>query len=254
MKLLEQVALVTGAARGLGQAYAETLASEGANLILLDIDDCENTRRRVEGYGVECLTVRGDVANENVIEAMITEVIERFGTIDILVNNAAILSPLSISSMNDISLTEFDEMMKVNVRGTFQCVRAVAPYMINKGYGKIVNISSTTAMIGSPMVHYVASKAAVSAMSYSFARELGVHNICVNTLAVGLTETDALVDQQQEGAEIVNQIRQQVISGRLIKKPIKPQDMANAMLFLASPESDLITGETLVVDAGFVFH
>lgn len=254
MKLAGKVGIVTGAARGLGQAYAEMLAQEGANLVLLDINDCENTRRIVENQGVDCLTVQGDISNEVVVQSMVAEAIERFGSLHILINNAAILPPLSITSLNDISLDEFDDTLRVNVRGTFQCVKAVAPHMINNNYGKIVNISSTGAMIGSPLVHYVASKAAVSAMTYSFARELGVHNICVNTLAVGFTETDAVIEQEQKCAELINHVRQHVISARLIKKEIKPQDMANVMLFLVSPGSDFITGETLVADGGFVFH
>jgi len=126
--------------------------------------------------------------------------------------------------------------------------------MIKNRYGKIVNISSTTAMVGHPMVHYAASKAAVTAMSYCFARELGPHNICVNTLVVGLTESDALDKQAAENPDMMEHIRDAVVSQRLIKKTITAKEMARVMLFLVSPDSDCITGETLVADAGFVLH
>lgn len=254
MRLTGKVAVVTGAARGIGQEYAKMLASEGASLVLLDINDCADTRRIVEAQSAKCMTAHGDITDASVLKTMIRDAVNCFGTIHILINNAAILSPLSVMSMNDIRLEEFDEIMRVNVRGTFQCVREVAPYMIENQYGKIVNISSTTAMVGHPMVHYVASKAAVNAMSYCFARELGNHNICVNTLVVGLTESDAVTEQECENNALLGKIRENVVSQRLIKKKITAEEMANVMLFLASPESDCITGETLVADAGFVFH
>ena len=179
------------------------------------------------------------------------EGVERFGRLDILVNNAGLLAPLSIASSRDIALDDFDRIMKVNVRGVFQCVRAAAPHMKKSGGGKIVNISSTTAFGGPPMLHYIASKGAVISMTYAMAAELGPDNICVNTLAVGFTESEGVEEQP---SEVVDAVRAAVLGRRPIKKSITPDDMARAMMFLVTEESDFVTGHTLVVDGGFVMR
>lgn len=250
-RLSGKVAFVTGGARGIGRSYAVALAREGANVVSFDLADSDETLAEVEAAGSAGLAIRGDVIDDDAVRHAMAETEARFGRIDILINNAALLSPLSIRSSDEISLDEFDRMMKVNVRGTFQCVRAVAPYMKRAGGGKIVNISSTTAFGGPPMMHYIASKGAIISMTYAMATEYGVDGICVNTLAVGFTESERVTEQP---GEVVNWVRNAVLARRAIKRPMYPDDMARAMLFLVTEESDFVTGHTLVVDAGFVMR
>lgn len=250
-RLSGKVAIVTGGARGLGRAYMVALAREGASVVSFDLSNSDATLAEVEVAGGVGFAIRGDVVDDDAVRRAMAETETRFGRIDILINNAAILSPLSIRSSDEISLEEFDRMMKVNVRGTFQCVRAVVPYLKQAGGGKIVNISSTTAFGGPPMMHYIASKGAIISMTYAMAAEYGADGICVNTLAVGFTESEGVTEQPRE---VVNLVREAVLQRRAIKRPMFPEDMARAMLFLVTDESDFVTGHTLVVDAGFVMR
>lgn len=250
-RLSGKIAIVTGAARGIGRAYALALAREGAGVVAFDLVDSKDTAAMITAAGGAALTIRGDITDEDAVQAMTATTVERFGRLDILVNNAALLAPLSIRSSSEISLDDFDQMLKVNVRGTFQCVRSATPHMRRLGGGKIVNISSTTAFGGPPMMHYIASKGAVIAMTYAMAEELGPHNICVNTLAVGFTESEGVTEQP---SDVVEAVRRNVLGRRPIKRSIFPDDMAKAMLFLATEESDFVTGHTLVVDGGFVMR
>ena len=250
-RLASKVAVVTGAARGIGRAYAVALAREGAHVTSFDRIASDDTVAEVEGAGGRCLAIRGDVTDEADVRRAMADTETHFGRIDILINNAAVLTPLSIRSSDEIDLDEFDRVMKVNVRGSFQCARAVVPYMQRVGGGKIVNISSTTAFGGPPMMHYVASKGAIVSMTYAMAAEYGAHGICVNTLAVGFTESESVAEQP---AEVIDRVREVVMGRRVIKREMHAQDMARAMLFLATDESDFVTGHTLVVDGGFVMR
>lgn len=250
-RLSGKVAIVTGAARGIGQAYAIALAREGASVVSCDVNDSSATVAGVEAAGGVGFAIRADVADDATVRRVMADIAARFGRIDILINNAAVLAPLSIRSSEEISLEDFDRVMKINVRGTFQCVRAVAPYMKRSGGGKIVNISSTTAFGGPPMMHYIASKGAVISMTYAMAAEYGADNICVNTLAVGFTESEGVTEQP---AEVIDFVRDMVLGRRAIKRAMFPDDIARAMLFLVTDESDFVTGHTLVVDGGFVMR
>jgi len=250
-RLSGKVAIVTGGARGIGQAYVVALAREGASVVSFDVNDSVATVVAVEKNGGIAVSARGDVTDDEAVHKLAADTVERFGRLDILVNNAGLLAPLSIASSRDIALDDFDRIMKVNVRGVFQCVRAAAPLMKKSGGGKIVNISSTTAFGGPPMLHYIASKGAVISMTYAMAAELGPDNICVNTLAVGFTESEGVEEQP---SEIVDAVRAAVLGRRPIKKSITPDDMARAMMFLVTEESDFVTGHTLVVDGGFVMR
>jgi len=250
-RLSGKVAIVTGGARGIGQAYVVALAREGASVVSFDVNDSGATVGAVERIGGIAVSARGDVTDDAAVNKLAADTVERFGRLDILVNNAGLLAPLSIASSRDIALDDFDRIMKVNVRGVFQCVRAAAPHMKKSGGGKIVNISSTTAFGGPPMLHYIASKGAVISMTYAMAAELGPDNICVNTLAVGFTESEGVEEQP---SEVVDAVRAAVLGRRPIKKSITPDDMARAMMFLVTEESDFVTGHTLVVDGGFVMR
>jgi NAD(P)-dependent dehydrogenase (short-subunit alcohol dehydrogenase family) len=251
MKLAGKTAVVTGAARGIGRAFAEALAAEGAFVVSFDLADGTETVDSIRADGGRALHVQGDITDEAAVEHLARIAFDRSGRFDILVNNAAVLAPLSIRSMDDISLDEFDHVMKVNVRGAFQCTRAAVPYMRRTGGGKIVNISSTTAFGGPPMHHYIASKGAIISMTYALAAELGKDNICVNALAVGFTESDGVTEQP---AAVIDAVRSAVMGQRHIKKTITPADMAKAMLFLVTEGSDMVTGHTLIVDGGFVMR
>lgn len=250
-RLAGKVAIVTGGARGIGRAYAVALAREGANVVSFDLNDSNETVAAVQAAGAAGMGVRGDVVDEAAVKRLMEETAARFGRIDILINNAAVLAPLATRSSNEIDLDDFDRVMKVNVRGTFQCVRAAAPYLKQAGGGKVVNISSTTAFGGPPMMHYIASKGAIISMTYAMAAEYGGQGTCVNTLAVGFTESEGVTEQP---AEVISFVREAVIGRRAIKKSMHPEDMARAMLSLVTEESDFVTGHTLVVDGGFVMR
>ena len=250
-RLTGKVAVVTGGARGIGRAYAVALACEGASVVSFDIDGSAETLSEIELNGASGLAVRGDVTEENDVRALFAKTVDKFGRLDILVNNAAILTPLSIRSSSEISLEEFDRVLKVNVRGTFQCAREAAPHLRRSGGGKIVNISSTTAFGGPPMTHYIASKGAVISMTYAMAEEYGPDNICVNALAVGFTESESVLGQPPQ---VIDKVRETVLGRRPIKRSMFPGEVAKAMLFLVTDESDFVTGHTIIVDGGFVMR
>jgi NAD(P)-dependent dehydrogenase (short-subunit alcohol dehydrogenase family) len=170
-----------------------------------------------------------------------------FGTVDILVNNAGLFADLSMKPFLDIGEEEWDRVMKVNVRGTFQCAKAVAPIMIEKKRGRIVNIASGTAFKGTPnLLHYVTSKGAVVSMTRSLARELGPHNICVNAIAPGLTMSEAVV----VNPDWTGKASAAGIAARAIQREQVPADLLSTLVYLCSDESNFVTGQTISVDGG----
>ena len=203
-----------------------------------------------KGQG-EAVYVQADVTSQSSVAALVAGTVRRFGTVDILVNNAAIFADLKKKRFMEIDSAEWDAVMAVNVRGSFECAKAVAPIMIGNRKGKIINIASGTVFKGTPgMAHYVSSKGAVVAMTRCFARELGAHNICVNAIAPGLTMSEAVVanpDWSGEGAEATKM-------SRAFQREEVPADIIGALLFLASDDSDFVTGQTIVVDGGSVMH
>jgi NAD(P)-dependent dehydrogenase (short-subunit alcohol dehydrogenase family) len=187
------------------------------------------------------------VTSAAAIRALIDAAVERFGTIHALVNNAGLFTALKKKPFEEIASDEWDRVMAVNTRGTFECVKAVAPLMREQKYGKIVNIASGTLFKGSTgMLHYVASKGAVVAMTRVLARELGDDNICVNAVAPGFTESEMAGEHAKASGPTV--------ASRCFKRAETPDDVVGAVVFLCSAESDFITGQTLVVDGGAVFH
>jgi NAD(P)-dependent dehydrogenase (short-subunit alcohol dehydrogenase family) len=251
MKRLDgKVIVVTGAGRGLGRAFAETIAREGARVAIAELlpDLGEEAARTLTAAGFEALFVQTDIASWPSAQAMAARVAGLWGGIDGLLNNAAIATGVGGKRFDEIDPADFDRVLAVNVRGTWQVCKAVYPSMRGRGKGKIVNIASDTALWGAPLLlHYVASKGAIVAMTRSLARELGPDNIAVNCIAPGLTRVEV--------TELVPAERHQLYElGRAIRRPQYPADVTGAAVFLLSDEADFITGQLLPVNGGFVFH
>jgi 3-oxoacyl-[acyl-carrier protein] reductase len=241
-----RVAIVTGAAQGLGRAFAARLSADGAQVVVADRNGpkARAVAREVAGHAVEV-----DIRDEASVAAMTSQVLDSYGRVDILVNNASLFSTLQMRPFDEIPVAEWDEVMAVNVRGTFLCTRAVTGPMRAAGYGKVVNISSATVWIGRPnYLHYVTSKAAVIGMTRALATELGPYNITVNAVTPGATQTEI------PRATVTPAQAEQIVAGQAIKRREVPGDLAGVVAFLSSPDSDFMTGQTLNVDGGAAFH
>jgi len=250
-RLSDRIAIVTGGGVGLGAVYARALANEGATVVLADIVDAKPVAKEIRSeYGLDrAHVIKTDVTDESQVKSLMEASLAISGRIDIVVNNAAVFSSLPPAPVTDIDVDLWDTVMAVNVRGSFLMAKHVAPHMIERKQGKIINIASGVAYKGMPnMLHYSASKGAVVTMTRSLARELGAHNICVNTLAPGLIMSDSIAENQEH----IDQYRTPVIASRSIKRDGLPEDLIGALIFLSSPESDFMTGQTVVVDGGSI--
>ena len=251
MRFSGKSAIITGGAKGIGAVYAKALAAEGANVVIADIVESEGEELAHElndQEGAKALFVRADVTDDESVTRMTQQAADSFGNVDILVNNAAIYGEIGTKKpFDEITLEEWEKMMAVNVRGIWHCTKAVFPYMKDQGYGKVVNISSVVAYMGAAgFAHYVASKAAVIGLTRALARELGAYNITVNAVAPGLVSNPAT--RQLNVEEYI----EQSAKIRSIQRTMAPEDLVGAVLFLASPDSDFISGQTFVVDGGAV--
>jgi NAD(P)-dependent dehydrogenase (short-subunit alcohol dehydrogenase family) len=247
MGLKDRVAIITGAARGLGRKYSIALAKEGANILATDIADLEDTAREIESFGGIVKTFKADVSVEEDTFMIAEETFKSFGRIDILVNNAALIYGLVRKPFFEIDPKLWDKVMAVNVKGPWLCIKAVFPYMKQQGKGKIINISSETFFTGSHgFAHYVASKGGVIGLTRALAIELGPHNININAIAPGFTDTEA--------SRSIADVTKYDISRTPLGRLQQPEDLVGAVIFLASEESDFITGQTLLVDGGRVMH
>ena len=250
-RLAGKVAIVTGGARGIGAHYSRALAREGARVMIADIEDGATLAADIAArHGPEvAASMVADVSDEAAVKGLVAATVERFGKIDILVNNAALYAKLHPRSFEEWDVATWDRVMAINVRGPFLMVRHVAPHMIAQKSGKIVNIASGTIYKGTPrMLPYVASKGAVLAMTRSLSRELGRHNIAVNVLTPGYT----LSDTGLENTEHVAEARERGRQSRAFQRDQYPEDLLGALIFLLSSESDFVTGQSLVVDGGSV--
>jgi NAD(P)-dependent dehydrogenase (short-subunit alcohol dehydrogenase family) len=242
-----KVALVTGAAQGIGRAIADGLAGEGARVVVADLQGAEEAAASFpEGVGITA-----DVASEDDVARMVEETVERCGSVDILVNNAGLYASLEMRAFTEIPLEEWRRVMEVNVASMFLTCRAVVPVMRERGGGKIVNISSGTPFRGVPfLLHYVTSKGAIVALTRALAKELGKDAIHVNCVAPGFTMSDGV----RAHPEVVEKLRDVSVAARTIQRDQVPEDVVGAVVFLCTPAADFITGQTMVIDGGQFFH
>lgn len=251
MRLKEKIIVITGAGQGIGAAYARKFCEEGAKVVIADInaEKSQALAEEILAKGFESFALEIDVSKEADAERLAQKTLERFGRIDVLVNNAAIFSTIETKPIEKISLDEWERLMSVNLRGMFLCTRAVIPQMKAQKKGKIVNISSATVFMGKPYyIHYVASKAGVIGFTRALAREVGEWNIQVNCLTPGYTETEiprATTTPEQKKA---------IVSHQCIKRIGTPDDLLGIMVFLASDESNFMSGQTVNVDGGDNLH
>ena len=245
-----KVAIVTGGAKGLGRAFCEGFAREGANVLAVtrkDIKGLEETVKAVREAGSEAEYLQIDVTSRADNEKMVKFAMERFGRIDILVNNAAFYYGVERKGFDEISDDEWDMMMSVNVKGSWLPTVAVFPYMKQAGKGKIINLTSEVFFTGSHgFVHYVATKGAIVGMTRALAIELGPHNICVNAVAPGFTDTEA--------SRTIADVTKYDTSKTPLKRLGVAEDIVGATIFLASDAADFITGQTILVDGGKAMH
>ena len=243
----DRVCIVTGAAQGLGATYAKSLSKEGAKVVVTDIDDATVVAAEIQALGGEVLALQNDVSDWASCQEMVSKTVEKFGRVDVLVNNAAIFGNLERASIDEISPELFQRVMNVNVTGSFLCTKAAVPIMREQSYGKIIMISTSRIFAGLPFyIHYDASKGAVFGMTRAMANELGDDGIRVNAIAPGSTMSEnvkARTDWRDGGPAAK-------LAGRSLKRLQDPEDLIGSCIFFASAESDFVTGQTLVVDGG----
>ena len=244
MRLKDKVALITGAARGIGRETALLFSQEGAKVVICDvIDEGQKVADEINDKGGEALFVKADVTDREQVRRMVETVKERFGRIDILINNAGVLRDAQLLKLSE---QDWDLVINVNLKGVFNVTQAVVPLMIEQGKGKIINVTSVVALYGNfGQTNYVASKAGVIGLTKVWARELGRKGINVNAVAPGFIQTEMTAGVPEK---ILAMMRERTPLGRLGT----PRDVANAYLFLASDEADYINGAVLSVDGGLV--
>lgn len=244
-RLEGKVAVVSGAAQGIGAIMAQALSEAGAKVLVTDVQDTANAVKRINDAGGTAQGMKVDVTNNDDLAAMV-EATKAMGGLDIMVNNASIFATLKPKPFFEISDEEFDRIMTVNTRSVHQVMKAIVPTMIGAGGGKVINIASGTFYYGPPgLSHYTASKGAVIALTRCHGRELGDKNIQVNAIAPGLTESEGL-----RGNDAFDMARAPTVASRSIKREMVPEDLLGTLIYLASPDSDFVTGQTLNVDGG----
>ncbi len=246
-RLQDRVAIVTGAAVGNGQAFCQRLAREGARIMIADIADASEAMELVGSEGGEIDAVRADVTDEKATQKVVRKTLDRFGRVDILVNNVGFYheEPFEL-----ISFQDWRKMLSVNLDSLFLTSRAVLPTMKGQGFGRIIALSSDTIWLGTPyLVHYVTSKMGVVGFVRSLASEVGKYGITVNAITVGLTAT-----QRPPNERLVGSILEHLLPQQAVQRGDEPEDIAEVVAFLASPESSIITGQTINVDGGVARH
>ena len=242
-----KVALVTGAAQGIGRAIAAGLAAEGARIVVADLQGAEQAAEAFDG-GVGIVA---DVASEAGVGRLVAETVERCGSIDVLVNNAGLYASLEMRPFEQIPLEEWRRVMDVNVASMFLMCREVVPVMREQGGGKIVNISSGTPFRGVPfLLHYVTSKGAIVAFTRALAKELGKDGVLVNCVAPGFTISAGV----EAHPEVIEKLRDVSVAARTLQRDQVPEDVVGAVVFLCSPGAGFVTGQTIVIDGGQYFH
>jgi 3-oxoacyl-[acyl-carrier protein] reductase len=251
LALEDKVAIITGAGRGIGRAFALRFAEEGARLLLPDIsrERAEGVVKEIKAKGGEAVAMETDISDENAIKKMGERVIRQYGKVDILVNNAAIWYGLNITPWDAWTVEEWDRIFRTNVRGTWLCCRAIAPLMIKQAKGKIINVASNIARVPAAQLFlpYSCSKGAIYTLTHALARALGPSGINVNAIAPGYTASEASLAQRDS-----EKIFGIATSEQSIQKRLQPADLVGTAVFLASADSDLISGQVFYIDGGTV--
>ena len=250
-QLENKVAIVTGAARGLGRAYAEAMAGEGAAVLACDINSCDDTVAAIVAAGGRAEAAVTDISNMASCTAMADQAVASFGRIDVLVNNAALYAGLKGARFEKLDEAQWDAVMNVNIKGLWQSCKAVVQPMRDAGGGSIINISSLAAVFGLPYgLDYVASKAAVIGMTRGMARELGQDRIRVNAVAPSAVMTEGTEDFFGEKLEKAKKV---IAAGQMIQRNLETADLTGTIIYLASDNSAFVTGQTHMVDGGSWF-
>jgi NAD(P)-dependent dehydrogenase (short-subunit alcohol dehydrogenase family) len=255
MLLSNRVAVVTGGARGIGGGIALKFAEEGCSVVIADLREKEanQTLEAISKKGSKGIFVQCDHTNNRQVQDMMAKAVSKFGKIDILVNNAGGFGrPTPIA---DLTEEEWDKSLTLNLKGVFLCCKAVAPYMMEKRYGKIVNISSLAAITaGPPNTHYSASKGGVLSLTFDLSRQLAPYNICVNAILPGIIHTDMWNNSVPPGTNVDDYMKQRADNMIPLQRVGSPADVAGGALFLASSLSDYVTGDRIIVGGGLPFH
>jgi len=251
LALEDRVAIITGAGRGLGRAFALRFAEEGAKLLLPDIslERAEGTAKEIRAKGGEAIAMETDISDENATKKMAEKVMQQYGKVDILLNNAAIWYGLNMTPWDAWTVDEWNRIFSVNVKGTWLCCKAIAPLMIKASRGKIINVASNVAKVPAAQLFlpYSCSKGAVYTLTHALARALGSSGINVNAIAPGYTASEASLAQHDS-----DKIFEIATSEQSIQKRLQPADLVGTAVFLASADSDLISGQVFYIDGGTV--
>jgi len=255
MRLKNKVAIITGAAQGIGAAYALGLAKQGAKIVVADILDGLETVHAVKDLGSDAIFVSTDITSQQACDCMAKAAFDKFGSVDILINNAALFGGIVLRPFTELTSEEWNQMMLVNAGGPFHCCKAVFPYMKAQMAGKIINMSSESILHGVPgMLHYVASKGAVMALTRGLAREVGDFNINVNTIAPGFTHSPG-GDNFDKNKQLIDiPLEDILMAQKCLKRESVPEDLVGLAVFLASNESDFITGQMINHDGGICLY
>lgn len=249
--LRDRVVIITGAGQGIGREYAREYAAAGAVPVLAEVNGAAAARvaKEIDAAGGRSLAVETDIADPASVAALVDTVVSELGRVDVLVNNAAIFSSLTMRPFDEIPLDEWDAVLRVNVTGSFLCARAVAPHMRAAGWGRIVNIMSGAVPLGiRNYLHYVTSKAALVGMTNSLARELGVHSITVNAVQPGGTFHEVPRETVTEAGKAA------LIANQCIPRAEVPMDLVGLVLFLSTQAAGFVTGQTIACDGGLTHH
>lgn len=246
MKLKDKVAIVTGGGRGIGRAVSLLFAAEGARVVVVEYDEepGKEVAGEIESSGGEAISVNGDVTDRGKVDDMAKTALDKFGRIDILVNNAGVIMP---AMLNKMTMEQFDKVMDVHVRGAFMCIQAVSENMMEKNYGKIINVTSSAGIMGTiGQINYSSAKGAVISLTKSAARELARYNITVNCIAPSAATrmTEKIMNDEK--------FKKMYLERVPMRRWAEPDEIAPAFLFLASDDSSYITGQVLCVDGGMV--